>query len=417
MRMNTQRILAALLSLVLLLALTPSGWAVDLTIENTVKVNLVSQTDYATDIVKADITVDFYLIANAEPVTGYDTYSLKVNSPYKDLSVSEAAEDGTHLTLQQGLDKQVNSESPNYDEIIELLAEATLKEETSPQPTPSPFTISEDKSTITASGLAAGMYLMVPHGTVIPGTEISTKTGNTGYVKTIATGEGTAAQTLYRTRAYSDNYEYMFKPQLVTVPGKEIKTGEGDSATSVPTYRTDEGTWTYAVPVNVKVERVPRNGILKITKTLTNYTDLSKDGSYFEPMTFTFSVVGRDKGGNIVYQKVVALSVDSPVSEALVATLEDIPVGTSVTVTEIYNGAHATGRTDSQTVEIQAPTAAADGTTTTITSNVSFTNVNNDTHRGGHGIENKFTFNKSTGRWDWVATGRDGATSESEVEG
>ena len=58
MRMKTQRILAALLSLVLLLALAPAGWAVDVTTpNNTVEVNLVSQQDYAADIVKAKITV------------------------------------------------------------------------------------------------------------------------------------------------------------------------------------------------------------------------------------------------------------------------------------------------------------------------------------------------------------------------
>ena len=56
-----------------------------------------------------------------------------------------------------------------------------------------------------------------------------------------------------------------------------------------------------------------------------------------------------------------------------------------------------------------------DGTITTVTSNVSFTNTNNNTHRGGHGIENKFTFKKDGG-WGWVPAGGDGATSGSEVE-
>ena len=105
-------------------------------------------------------------------------------------------------------------------------------------------------------------------------------------------------------------------------------------------------------------------------------------------------------------------------NEAEVVTLKDIPIGTMVTVTETYSGAHATGNTDPQTVEILAPTETTneDGTTTTVTSNVSFTNTNNDTHRGGHGIENKFTFNKESGSWGWVANGGDGATSGNEVE-
>ena len=95
----------------------------------------------------------------------------------------------------------------------------------------------------------------------------------------------------------------------------------------------------------------------------------------------------------------------------------NVAIGTSVTVTETYSGAHASGQTDPQTVIIKAPTMTNEnGTTTTVTSNVSFTNTNNDTHRGGHGIENKFTFNKKDGGWGWVANGGEGATSGNEVE-
>ena len=54
----------------------------------------------------------------------------------------------------------------------------------------------------------------------------------------------------------------------------------------------------------------------------------------------------------------------------------------------------------------------------TVTSQaVNFTNVNNNKHRGGHGIENKFTFNESTGGWGWEASGGEGATSGNEVQG
>ena len=49
MRMKTQRILAAMLSLVLLLALAPAGWAVDLTTPNTVNVNLVPKDKEGTE--------------------------------------------------------------------------------------------------------------------------------------------------------------------------------------------------------------------------------------------------------------------------------------------------------------------------------------------------------------------------------
>ena len=102
MRMRTQRILAALLSLVLLLALAPAGWAengggtggdtgsggnetpslsaagLDLDTPNKVVVNLVPSdkegTTFATDIVNAKIEADLYLVAKAVKDTGYDSY-------------------------------------------------------------------------------------------------------------------------------------------------------------------------------------------------------------------------------------------------------------------------------------------------------------------------------------------------------
>ena len=373
MRMKTQRILAALLSLVLLLALAPAGWAVDLTTPNTVEVNLVSQQDYAADIVKAKITVDFYLIAVAEPVTGYDTYSLKVNDAYKDLSVKTTDEQGdpTTSTLAAELEKQVNAEHPSFDEIVESLAEATLKTET-PAPTPVTVVTSADKKTITASGLAAGMYLMVPHGTIEAGTEITAKTGDTGYVKTIKTSEDAAAPELYRTRAFSEDYEYTFKPQLVTVPGKEIKNGDS----SVPTYKTDEGTWTNTVPVVVKVERESRYGDLKIVKTLTTFAGP-------DPASFVFKITW----GNEERYAEITFEADGTREYTLVKA---IPVGTSVTVTEEHTGRQYTGApTGDTTVTIVALDAQGAPAT------VGFTNDHSGPG-GGYGAVNRFDMDAFT---------------------
>ena len=373
MRMKTQRILAALLSLVLLLALAPAGWAVDLTTPNTVEVNLVSQQGYAADIVKAKITVDFYLIAVAEPVTGYDTYSLKVNDAYKDLSVKTTDEQGdpTTSTLAAELEKQVNAEHPSFDEIVESLAEATLKTET-PAPTPVTVVTSADKKTITASGLAAGMYLMVPHGTIEAGTEITAKTGDTGYVKTIKTSEDAAAPELYRTRAFSEDYEYTFKPQLVTVPGKEIKNGDS----SVPTYKTDEGTWTNTVPVVVKVERESRYGDLKIVKTLTTFAGP-------DPASFVFKITW----GNEERYAEITFEADGTKEYTLVKA---IPVGTSVTVTEEHTGRQYSGApTGDTTVTIVALDAQNAPAT------VGFTNDHSGPG-GGYGAVNRFDIDAFT---------------------
>jgi len=445
MRMKTQRILAALLSLVLLLALAPAGWAegeegggtnepvlegsgigesvslpaagVVLDNKNSVSINLVPKDKaeapdqtFANEIVKAKVEADLYLIAPAVADTMYDTYSYNfTGSAFAGLKTSIENALKTDPAVPTTREIMLKSFSP----IAQAAAEIVKTTNVGTQNTPAATT----QSIIDVGNLPAGMYLLILRGADLAKNE--TETGYFTTAKKSGTGEYEDPTnpgqdvTITVTRALSDNYEFLFEPQLITLPTKTVETAQG----TAQSYNTAYGVWSKTLSITAKPDWKSRYGILKITKTLTNYADLSKDGSYFEPMTFSFSVVGI-KDGKTVYQKVVALSVNSPVDEELVATLEDIPVGTEVTVTEEYEGAHASGQTGPQRTVIQAPntTTAEDGTTTTFTSKVSFTNVNENTHRGGHGIENKFTFNKSTGGWGWVATGGDGATSGSEVE-
>lgn len=408
MRMKTQRILAALLSLVLLLALAPAGWAVDVTKPNKViNINLVPTdkegTDFATDIVKAKVQADLYLIAPAVADEQYDTYNYNFieGSTFAGLKDSITKALKTDPADKTTYEMMLKSFSPIAQEAIKIVKGSNEVK-----------TANEPALTTTASfsvsNLQAGMYLLVLRGADLKKDE--TDEGYFTTTKKAANSEyGNKEETdIIVTRALSDNYEFTFEPQIISLPTKM----EGNN----PTYNTAYGAWTDTLRIVAKPDWKPRNGILKITKTLTNYADLSKDGTYFEPMTFSFSVVGT-KDGKEVYRKVVALSVKNPVDEELVATLEDIPVGAKVVVTEIYSGAHATGEAAPKEVTIQSPVATTDenGVTTTVTSSVTFTNVNNNTHRGGHGIENKFTFSEKDG-WGWVATGGDGATSGSEVE-
>ena len=414
MRMKTQRILAALLSLVLLLALAPAGWAVNF--EQACKITVQPAasgeegpkhedgTTFIADI-NASTTpfvYDLYRVAYAKEVPGYDTYDYTLVAPFTSLDVK--AEEPT----------QRNAEF--WADLAQQAAKIALG-------------LNEGSTQSTPIG-AADSYTgnLMNTALTIPGYEVSAdKTVSAGLYLVIARSsdyawnqpakyvvkEGNTISTL----AHTDKWDYYYAPQLISIPTKEpIKEGdESVIKTSNP------GEWIYNPTAVLKPTSKPRNGILKITKTLTNYADLSEEGSYFEPMTFTFSVVGRDKqgeGAKEVYRKVVALSVDTPVSEQEVVTLTDIPVGTYVTVKEIYSGAHATGQaTGQQTIDpatgviihpefqIQSPTVTGENGTMTVTSQVvKFTNVNNDKHRGGHGIENKFECDENGG-WHWIANG------------
>ena len=462
MRMKTQRILAALLSLVLLLALAPAGWAegeegggtnepvlegsgigesvslpaagVVLDNKNSVSINLVPKDKaeapdqtFANEIVKAKVEADLYLIAPAVADTMYDTYSYNFTG-----SAFAGLKDRVNEALKTDPTKPATTREDmlkSFSPIAQAAAEIVKTTNVGTQNTPAATT----QSIIDVGNLPAGMYLLILRGADLAKNE--TETGYFTTAKKSGTGEYADPTnpgqdvTITVTRALSDNYEFLFEPQLITLPTKTVETAQG----TAQSYNTAYGVWSKTLSITAKPDWKPKNGILKITKTLTDYVDLSKEDSYFEPMTFTFSIVGRDKqgeGAKEVYKKVVALSVDSPVSQQEVVTLTDIPVGTWVTVTEIYSGAHASGEPTGQQTkdpttgviihpefQIQSPTVTGgDGTMTVTSQAVNFTNVNNDTHRGGHGIENKFTFDKGNGSWQWDATGRDGAASGNEVE-
>ena len=91
MRMKTRRTLAILLSMILLLALAPSGFAVNLADgANEVIVNLVptSQSEMEKDLAEIHVQADLYLLANAVPYGNSDSYTYKVpgaDSAYHDL--------------------------------------------------------------------------------------------------------------------------------------------------------------------------------------------------------------------------------------------------------------------------------------------------------------------------------------------
>jgi len=84
MRMKSRRTLAVLLSLILLLALAPSGFAVDLDPgKNSVTVECVPKdSDFAEDLATATIQADLYLLAPAvhyeAPYENVDSYTYQV---------------------------------------------------------------------------------------------------------------------------------------------------------------------------------------------------------------------------------------------------------------------------------------------------------------------------------------------------
>ncbi len=411
MRMKTQRILAALLSLVLLLALAPAGWAEGEEgggevpeVEPACYVRVLPGGDGVIDDLKtANIVVDVYKVAVMTKSKQYDTYEFTATTAFA------GSDDGTIVALVNDIQNRLE-DSEIDKEKWDLLAEGALEAVKA-----NPGTIIKSNSyeadangVVTLTGITQGLYLVVAYTkdlddylrTIQAGTSYEYLDANNNPVHVTEEYDRTISV------AQTKQYEYSYGAQLIAIPTK-APDENGFIKTSNPgpwLFGTETDPLTYVL----KPSRTERNGILKITKTLTDYADLSKDGVYFEPTTFSFSIVGKDDEGNTVYQREVSLSVTEPVVQAEVITLTDLIIGTNVTVTESYSGAHSSADPDTvtQEVTIKTPekTTNEDGTTTITGDALHFTNYNEDYHRDGHGIENKFVFNKSSG-WQWLVDG------------
>ena len=389
MRKRTQQTLAVLLSLVLLISAAPLSFAED-TAGNTLTINLATIEEYANDIITASVQADLYLITTSKPDENYDTYNF---DPFGTDGYGTEFEE-----LQEAFDAALipNMENPNdgaavmarFSPLAESFAEIILAEDYEREPIMS--VPADGASTIVVEGLPDGLYLLVLRG------DFPDKTGTGGYVTTIDRD----GETRTLTRAHSGQYEYLFDPQLVTLPAKT----DGDAQQ----YNTGYGTWTDTLTVNIKVDREKRLGNLIISKTLEDYLDESRDPEYMEPAIFVFDVIGRaseDETAAIIYRRQVAFSFDGPGTKT--ETLSGIPVGTWIWIEEVYTGAHYRLKT-AGTLPVQVIAAPAEDETDspdepepeeevqTVEIIYEVTNAGDNTHRGGHGIENTFTYQAGT---------------------
>ncbi len=199
-------------------------------------------------------------------------------------------------------------------------------------------------------GLAPGLYLVLARGADIE-----------DYVTHVLNEDG---ESLLATRAHSEYYEYTYLPELISVP-----------------YRaSDDDVWSYDAIVTLKPERGLRAGVLSITKTLKNYRP---DG----PAIFIFSVKAV-LDGETVYDNVVTVAFTEAGQRTLML---NIPVGATVTVREIYDGAgYEIVGSDTKTV-----TVTEEGAT------VEFVNDTDGTVDIGGGLVNEFYYDPLEG-WVWT---------------
>lgn len=299
---------------------------------------------FGEDLESAKVVVDIYQIAKAVK-TPYDTYAYDLTNSYQELELVDTptAEDWKSLAQQAARIAFGDGEAdtPIRSGVV------TADEEVS---------------------LDAGLYLIIARGESL--------TSVTDYK--IEVSETEESDSKIATIANSYRYQYIFAPQLVSLP---TKTADEDGI--INTANPSE--WYYDLTVNLKPERTARYGALEIVKTLSEYE--SEEGIE-SPVTCVFEATGI-LNGEEVYSEVESITFTKAGQERVV--LNQIPALAEVTVREVYSGAG---------YELTIP----GDRTATIAANeivsVDFENVYNGQRRGGHGIKNQFVQDEN-GVWHW----------------
>ena len=292
------------------------------------------------DLATITLEIDLYKVAAMEKEDGYDSYTYELLDAYQTLAI----------------DRDIDNDG--WREQSQMAAAIALAGECmeTPDPAGNQPVYRTGRAGEKIADLEPGLYLVIARAK-----------DATGYVRTVTTDAG---ERNIVTTADTAEYTYTFLPELVTVPGKDPIDGVAGTA-------TEYGPWKDDVTITLKPEREKRFGSLEILKTLLTY-ETSSDA------VFVFLIEGTDDAGKLVYSDEVTLAFSAPGEKRV--QIDNIPVGTHVTVTEVYTGASYELVTDrEQHAVIEVDTLA----------HVEFTNDYDRRQNGGYGITNHFGYVES----------------------
>lgn len=329
-------------------------------------------TVFQEDLADAVLKLDVYQVAAAAPVAGIDTYDYSLGTAFASLeSLLAAAREPKTATEEKSAAEQSREA---WAELAQKAA-AIIQTGTSGA-VPTTIAKTEGETSLAVPNLGAGLYLLIA------------RTDDADY------WEGSAEESDLTSVAHSDGYNYLFAPQLVSLPYKSSvmeEPGEEDA----PVMTSDDAAWAYAVTLYLKPERQPRKANLVIKKTLQNYKVKSQ-------ALFIFHVDAFDENGVNIYSKAysIALSVDG----TAYTLAKDIPVGAAVTVKEYYSGASC--KSVGPTEYRGTMTSKGLDIGSEVLYIVPFVNEG-DGHNQGGGIENTFEYvpsdtNPDSGYWKFI---------------
>ena len=292
--------LAFLLALCMLVGLIGAAGAAG----EEVSLTVAPPDNFADEAARADfdaagVVVDLYLVAEATKIEGYDAYEYAPTGSFASLTLSDDMDEAASQALAQD-------------------AAAIAKDGATPVVTGAPL---EQKITSGDDGsdLAAGIYLVIPRG------------GDEDYWTTAGEDD-----SLIGMRASSGSIEYVFTPLLIALPTKEDVNGDG-----VISSADEDGDWICDADLTLKFSMTEQFVEITVEKTIEDFEG--------EQASFVF-LVEAVSNGETVFSETVMITMGA--SGTGTATMDRIPAGSDVTVTEIYGGPRydAVG-SDSSTIE------------------------------------------------------------------
>lgn len=212
--------------------------------------------------------------------------------------------------------------------------------------------------------------------TVINPTETVTLQNGRGYQNKLDTG----LYLVDTPKVITTNYTYTFTPYLVSLPTNNYYSGNGAS---------DD--WIYDLTgsnaVGLKTEQHVRYGNLVINKELVDH-----NATFGDEATFVFQIDIKKPDGK-KETRIEELTFNAAGSDSV--TIEKIPAGSHVTVTEVYSGAsYELASAKSQETDIIA-NPEKETEVEFKPAEVSFINKHDGRTNGGYGVKNNFKLDEN----------------------
>ena len=203
-----------------------------------------------------------------------------------------------------------------------------------------------------------------------------------------ATGLDTGLYLVDTPKVITTNYTYTFTPYLVSLPTNNYYSGNGASDDWIYDLTKEHNS-----AVGLKPEQHVRYGNLVINKELVDHNATFGNNATF---VFQIDITTLDKKKET---RIEELTFSAAGSHSV--TIEKIPAGFHVKVTEVYSGASYKLTSENKVKATIVANDEKEAGQAGETAVVSFTNEHDGRTNGGYGVKNNFKLNEY-GQYDYT---------------